>query len=170
MFEPYARAMTRCVGSALVAAVIVGGVDTALTLAGAEGVTGGDVPVFFAVTLALYGAFGLVAGALEGILFGAVAATHGPAWLRRLWRSFREPDLDRRVAAGILAGVCAAGLYAGTVALLAIRLVAVPERKTVGALLLGGAAAVLVPLFVALAYPAFRLFRRGAAYLPRLPS
>ena len=137
MFEPYARASARSVGSALVAAVMVGGLDAVSTLAGADGVTGADAAIFFAITLALYGGLALIVGGLEGILLGAIAATHGGDWSRRLWRALGDPETDRRVAAGILAGVCAAGVYAGAVALLAMRLVAIPERKAVGALLLG---------------------------------
>lgn len=160
MAKPYARALARSVGSALAAAMATGALDVGLTLAGATDATGRDAAVFFAVTLALYGAFGLLVGAAEGVVCGAVAATHGDDWLGRAWRRLGDREADRSAAAGVMAGVVAAAAYAGVISLLAMRLVAIPERKAVGALLLGGAAAALAPLCVALAYPAFRALRR----------
>jgi arylsulfatase A-like enzyme len=168
MPSAYARALARSVGSALVAAVGAGALDAGLTLAGAGETTPGDAGTFVAVTLALYLAFGLLAGAAEGVVLGSVAATHGDDWLGRVWQRLRDPDADRRAAAGVLAALLAGATFAAGVSVLAIRLVATPERKTVGALLLGGAAALLAPLCLAIAYPAYRAFRPIAARFPRL--
>jgi arylsulfatase A-like enzyme len=168
MAKPYARALSRSVGSALVAGVATGALDVGLTLAGAGGASGRDAMMFLAIALTLYAAFGLVVGAAEGIILGAVAATHGDDWLARAWRRLGDRDADRAAAAAVLAALVAGAAYALLVSALAIRLVAIPERKAVGALLLGGAAAALAPACVALAYPAYRALRPIGARVPRI--
>jgi len=164
--RPYGNALSACVGSALLAAAVVGGADIGLTLGSASDVGGRQGLLFGAVTLGLYLGAGLVVGLVEGILAGAIAATHpGMALYRRL---VTDRARDVEVTGALLSFIVVAAGYALVVARLAMRLVALPQRKTVGALLLGGAAAALVPLAVLAAYPVFRLMRRVATAVPRV--
>src|SRR5262249_33796307 len=124
---PYRNALSAWVGSALLAAAVVAGADIGLTLRGAGDWTGSQGARFAAGTLSLYRGGGLVLGAFEGLVFGAIAATHpGTAAYRRL---ARDPAHDREVTGALLAFVVAAVGFAAIVAALSIRLVAVPERK-----------------------------------------
>src|SRR5262249_44440385 len=122
---------------------------------------------FGAVTLALYLGAALVVGVVEGVVAGAIAATHRAheSLYRRL---VADPVRDRDVTGALLAFLAVAAGFAVVVAALAMRLVAMPERKAVGALLLGGAVAALVPLAFLFGYPVFRVTRRLAVLVPRL--
>jgi arylsulfatase A-like enzyme len=120
--------------------------------------------LFGGITLVLYLAAAAVIGVVEGAIAGAIRATHAGGLLGRL----RDREADREATGWLLAGLVVAAIYALVVARLGIRLVAIPERKAVGALLLGGAAAAILPIFVLLAYPVFRLTRRVAPLVPRL--
>ena len=162
----YGDALSASVGSALLAATVVGGVDLGVTLGGAGDWSGAQGALFAAVTLALYLGAGLVIGLAEGVVFGAIGATHPGAGAYR--RLVLDRARDREATGALLAFLVTAAVYAGVVSALAMRLVAQPERKAVGALLLGGAAAALVPLAVLGGYPVFRLTRRLAALVPRL--
>jgi arylsulfatase A-like enzyme len=155
------------IAAALLAGAWVALCDVAWTLATAASASGG---VWFAVaTLALYLPCALLVGVLGGVVWGGLAATFPGLSTRSLLDRLRSDEaLDRTVAAGILAAVAAATLYALTVALLAMRLVAGTQRKSVGALLLGGLAAALVPLFVLAAVPLYAFLRRLAVAIPRL--
>jgi arylsulfatase A-like enzyme len=162
----YGTALSAWVGSALVAAALVAAGDIGLTLAGAEGVRAAQALLFGAVALALYLGLGLLVGMAEGVVAGALGATHPEAGgLRRL---VDDRDRDLEATAALLAFVAVAAVYALVVARLAMRLVALPERKAVGALLLGGAAAALVPVAVLAGYPVFRAARHLAPLVPRI--
>jgi arylsulfatase A-like enzyme len=164
--RPYAGALAACVGSALVAAAVVAGADIGLTATAAEGTGASQLLLFGAVALALYLGAGLAVGLVEGVAAGAIAATHpGVRVYRRL---VEDRDLDREVTGALLAFLVTAALGALVVARLAMVLVAQPERKAVGALLLGVAVTALVPLAALAAYPIFRVTRRLAALVPRL--
>jgi hypothetical protein len=129
--RPYRNALSACVGSALLSALLCGAADVTLTLGGAEDVGAAQAMLFGAVALALYLGLGLVAGALEGLVAGSIAATHRGAQPYR--RLVEDPAFDREVAGALLAFLVAAAMFAAVLATLAIRLVAMPERKAVGA-------------------------------------
>jgi choline-sulfatase len=161
----YRRALASAVGSALLAALVVGGGDVALTLGQAEGVRPAQAVFFAGITLLLYLAVAVGVGLFEGVVAAAVRATHPEPILARLRR---DDGADREVTAALLAALVVAVGYALAVAVLGLRLVAQPERKAVGALLLGGAAVAALPVFVLAAYPVQRLTRRIATVVPRL--
>ena len=162
----YRTTLTSSVGTAMLAALLVGGIDVALTLSQSDGVRPAQAFYFAGIALVLYLATGALIGLLEGTIAGAIRATHpGAGFFSRLRR---DPAFDREVTGWLLAALVAGAVFAGAVAVLAIRLVAIPERKSVGALLLGGAAAALVPIVILLAYPAYRVTRRLAPLVPRL--
>lgn len=113
-----------------------------------------------------------IPGLAVGLAFGAVAAawrlTVGEHALRRLFgRLADDRAFDREVTGAIAAAAIAATAYAGLMAILARRLVASTQRAEVGAMLLGIAAVVALPVAAAAALPLFRLTRRAAAAVPR---
>lgn len=169
--SPYIAALSAAIGSALFAAVITGVLDVVYTLHGpaAAGAKSGDTHRFFTIALSLYGAFALCVGVFEGIVAGAIRATYPGGAMLGMWRRFAgDEQLDRRVAGGILAGTASAGFYALAIAVLAHPLVVVPERKKVGALLLGGVAAAMLPVFALITYPFYRATRVLVRAVPRL--
>jgi arylsulfatase A-like enzyme len=165
---PYRSSFAAAVGTALGAGALTALVDTLLTLRAASGQAGGGGG-YLLVAVALYLGVALVLGLGEGLVAGAVRATHGPGGVAALWRRLvDDPEHDRRVAAGLLAAAACALLYALAVAVLALGLVAGVERKTVGALLLGFVAAGLAGGLVLAWYPAYRVARPLARVVPRL--
>src|SRR5262245_55939685 len=135
----YRRPLDAAIGSALAAGFTVGVADVLLTLRGASGVHADQAGLFALVSLSLYAGVALLVGLGEGVLAGAFLATHPDGTPARLWRRLQaDRALDRALTAGILAGCASAAAFAGLVAILAMRLVARPERKLVGAILLGG--------------------------------
>ncbi len=123
------------------------------------------------VTLVIAGLWA-IPGLAVGLALGAVAAawrlTVGEHALRRAFtRLADDRDFDREVTGAIAAGAIAAAAYAGLMAMLAVRLVAATQRAEVGALLLGIAAVVALPVAAAAALPLYRLTRRAAAAVPR---
>ena len=166
--HPYRHAFAATVGTALGAGLLTALVDAMLTLRGASGVKSSDVVTFLRVAVGLYVGLALIVGLAEGLVVGAMRATHGRGGLRAGWRRLAEDvELDRRVVAAVLAGAACALVYALAIATLAMGLVAKVERQGTGALLLGFAAAALVPLLVFAWYPAYRLTRRIARGVPR---
>ncbi len=167
--RPYRTAFAGAIGSALVAGLIVGAADVILTLRSTGAPGSGDLVRFAALALGLYLGAALLAGLIEGVVCGAFWATHPRGGVRALWRRLADdPDLDRRVAGWILAAFAAGGVYALTVAMLGMRLIAQVERKSVGALIVGVAALGLLPIFALLAYPCYRVTRWLGKALPRL--
>ncbi len=162
---PYEKAVPAGVASALLAAMVVAGVDIAWTLASASEVTARQALLFAAIALALALAAGAVVGAIEGVIGGAVRATHPRGLVARLRE---DHDADRAATGALLAALVAGALYAVVVAGLAMRLVAAVERKGVGALLLGAAAAAALPFVWLAAYPIYRVTRRLAGAVPRV--
>jgi arylsulfatase A-like enzyme/MFS family permease len=167
--RPYRTAFTVALGSAILAGLLVGAGDVVLTLLTAQQVTGREALGFAGVTVALYAGAALILGAIEGLVAGAVTATHRVGVLGRVWRRLvNDVDFDRSVAAALLAALLAGALYTAVVSALAMRLVANVERRQVGALLLALAAAGLVPLIAVLTYPFYRMTRHVAPLVPRL--
>src|SRR6266702_4329432 len=115
----YTTALCAWVGSALIAAALVAGVDVGLSLAAADGVGGAQALLFTAVALALYLGIGLLVGVAEGIVAGAVAATHPEGGILR--RLVEDRDYDREATGALLAFVVVAAGYALAVAALAMR-------------------------------------------------
>jgi arylsulfatase A-like enzyme len=168
--HPYRSALRATVGSALVAGLLVGVGDVVLTALG-SGASGGDVGQLALLALTLYATFAVVVGGLEGIVAGAILAGAPDATPGSLWRKLSsDVELDRRATAALLAALVAMAVYAVVVAVLAVKLVANVERKTVGALLLGGAAAVMIPVVALAAVVPYRLTRRLVGVVPRLGS
>jgi arylsulfatase A-like enzyme len=166
--RPYRAAFAAMVGTALGAGLMTTLVEALLTLRGAQGVRSGDAVAFTRVALGLYLGLALVVGLSEGVVVGAFRATHGEGGLRAGWRRLvADIELDRRVAGALLAGALVALVFALLVAGLAMSLVAKVERQSTGALLLGFVAVALVPVLVALWYPAYRVTRPVARAIPR---
>jgi arylsulfatase A-like enzyme len=166
--RPYRDAFGAMVGTALGAGLLSALVEALLTLRGAAGVQAADAVAFARIAFGLYLGLALVVGLTEGVVVGAVRATHGSGGLRRGWRALvADAELDRRLAAALVAGALAALVFALLVAGLAMGLVAKVERQSTGALLLGFVAVALVPLLAALWYPTYRVTRRLARAIPR---
>ena len=155
-------------GSALVAGTVVALGDALVTLGGASG-DGPGAGGFVIIALALYLAFALIWGAGAGVVLGAIQATHPGAGVGAALRRLRDDaELDTTIAAAVVAGAACLGVLAGGVAVLALKLVAGVERKTIGALLAGGMTAAIVPVLAVLAYPVFRAARKVVGIAPRL--
>jgi len=166
--RPYRDAFAAMVGTALGAGLLTALVESILTLHGASEARSADAVTFTRIAVGLYLGLALVVGLAEGVIVGAVRATHGRAGLRASWRRLvADVALDRRLVAGLLAGAACALVFAVAVASLAMSLVAKVERQATGALLLGFAAIALVPLLVAAWYPLYRVTRRVASLVPR---
>lgn len=162
----YAKATAAAVGSALASALVVTGVDVGLTLSGGAGATAGQALTFGLTSLALALGLAAIVGAAEGIVAGAIRATHGGEG--PIARLRRDEAADRATTGALLAFLVVGAIYALVVAGLSMRLVAGVERKSVGALLVGAAAAGALPAFVLLGYPVYRVTRRLAGIVPRL--
>ena len=113
-----------------------------------------------------------IPGLAVGLALGAVAAawrlTLGERALRRaLTRLADDRALDREVTGALAAAAVAAAAYAALMAMLAGRLVGAVQRADVGAMLLGIAAVVALPVAAAAALPIYRLTRRAAGAVPR---
>ena len=153
--EAYGSGLAAGAGVVLAAGLLVGLADVAH--AGGGG-------------LALLGLYALVALPLAlgaGLVLGAGNATWGTGWVLGLFRKLRaDPELDRSVAGALMAAAVVGGVLAGAVAVLAIGLVGEVQRKSVGALLLGGVVVGLVPILALAALPLFRVFRLVAKIIP----
>ena len=100
-----------------------------------------------------------------GLVLGAGNATWGGGFVRRLFGRLREDrELDRALAAALIAIAVLGGVLALGLSKLAIGLVGDVQRKNVGALLLGVAAVGVLPILALAALPLYR-----AARFPRSP-
>jgi arylsulfatase A-like enzyme len=98
-------------------------------------------------------------------VLGAGNATWGAGWVRGLFRRLRQDgELDRRVAAILIAAAPLGGLLALGIKKLALGLVAEVQRKEDGALLLGVAVVAMLPVLACAALPLYR----GARWLTKL--
>lgn len=122
--------------------------------------------------LALIGLWALVAlpiAVATGLVLGAGNATWGCGWIRRGFRALRrDDDLDRSVAAILIAAAVAGVALALAVTVLAVGLVGSVQRKEIGALLLGVAVVGLVPVLAVAALPIYRVARTATQFLPAL--
>lgn len=157
---PYRSGLATGVGVVLLAGLVVSLADVVHT--------GGGVG-FAPALLALWAVLLLPLALGTGVVLGAGNATWGDGWVRGLARRLREDEeLDRKVAALLLAAAVLAGVLALGVSKLAVGLVGNVERKAVGGLLLGVVVVALVPVLALGAIPLYRLTRRISGVLPAL--
>lgn len=121
--------------------------------------TGGGVG-FAPALLGLWALIVLPVALATGLVLGAGNATWGAGWIRGGLRRLRdEPDLDRAVAAALIAATIVGGVLALGVGKLAVGLVGNVERKAVGGLLLGVLVVGLIPVLALAALPVYRASR-----------
>ncbi|HEY1556131.1 MAG TPA: sulfatase-like hydrolase/transferase [Kofleriaceae bacterium] len=146
------------VGVILLAGLAIGLVDLAHAAGG------------LAAAPALLGLWAIVALPLAigaGLVLGAGNATWGTGWVRGMFRKLREEDeLDRSVAAILVAVAIVLGVLALGVGKLALGLVAEVQRKEVGARLLGVVVVALLPALALATLPLYRAARRATAIVP----
>ncbi|MFH0901879.1 MAG: sulfatase-like hydrolase/transferase [Pseudomonadota bacterium] len=165
----YFRPTITALATALVAAVVVASADVALAARRSDSLGVAGTAHLFALAASLYAGCALLVGICQGALAGALLATHPGLGIRSTWRRLgADHALDRRVVGVLLAAAAVLALDALLVASLSMLLVANTMRKSVGALLCGGMAAMLLPLLLLIAYPIHRVTRRLAMLVPRL--
>ena len=104
-----------------------------------------------------------------GLVLGAGNRTWGAGWLRGVFRKLRDDaELDRAVAATLIAAVVMAAVLAVGVPLLAKGLVIDVQRKEVGARLLGVAVVAMIPLLAIAIVPVYRATRVIAHFMPAI--
>jgi arylsulfatase A-like enzyme len=119
--------------------------------------------------LAMWALVALPLAIAVGLVLGAGNATWGAGWVRRAFRRLRaDADLDRAVAAALIAAAALGGVLALGIARLALALVAEVNRKSVGALLLGVVVVGALPLLALAALPIYRVARRITAVIPAI--
>lgn len=167
--NPPRKAFFAALASALFAGASAGLFDATLTLSSTGSVTKEDMVRFTSVVLSLYLAAALVVGTAQGLVAGAIRATHGEGVLAAAWRRLSSNrELDQSITSFAMAAAISLAFFALAMAVLAMRLVADVERKSVGALLLGITAAGSVPLLMLMGYPLFRVTRLLSRVVPRL--
>ncbi|HTJ43021.1 MAG TPA: sulfatase-like hydrolase/transferase [Kofleriaceae bacterium] len=161
---PWRDGIAAGLGCGLAAGILVALVDVIATAGSAPGGLG-----FAPSLVALWLLPSLIVGGYAGVVAGAIKAQWGDRAVGRAFARLRaDDDLDRAVAAALVAGVIAAVPVIFWVKKAAIPLVATPERKNVGALLLGVATVGLLPVLGLLAIPIYRVARRAMQIVPRL--
>lgn len=154
---PYRSGLATGIGIVLLAGLVLALVDVVHT---------GGAPL---QVLGLWSVLALPAALATGVVLAAGNATWGTGWVRRFFRRLREePDLDRAVAAILMAGAVLGGALALVIAKLSVGLVGEVQRKSVGGLLLGVIVVALVPLLALGALPVYRVTRRIAALIPAI--
>ncbi len=122
--------------------------------------------------LAIFGLWSLLALPIAigtGFVLGAGNATWGAGWVRGLFRKLREDtELDRTVAAILIAGAVLAGILVLGVGKLAVGLVGDVQRKSVGGLLLGVLVVGLMPMLALGALPLYRVTRPITKAIPAI--
>jgi len=121
------------------------------------------------VLLALWSLLTLPIALGVGLVLGAGNATWGHGWVRGVFRRLRDDtELDRTIAAVLIAAAMLGGVLALGIAKLAVGLVGDVQRKHVGGLLLGVVVAGALPLLALGALPLFRVARRITALVPAI--
>ncbi len=153
--------------AALVAGLVIALADVLLALGSAPEASG--AAGFALVAFGLYALPVTFVGVTVGLTAGACRATFGEGVLRRAMDRLRsDRELDIRVCGGVLAAGVVALLFAGFAAVGAMKLVAGVERKSVGAVLLGGLLAASLPAFALSWLPIYRVTRRAGRFAPRI--
>src|SRR5687768_2056248 len=126
--RPYIVGMATGLGVVLAAGLVLAIADVVHTGGGALSVLG----LWAFVTLPF--AIGI------GLVLGAGNAQWGEGWIRGFFKRLSDDrELDRNVASGLITGALLLAALAIVVAVLALGLVGNVQRKSIGALLLGGA-------------------------------
>ena len=157
---PYRSGMATGLGVVLLSGLILGIADVVHTGGGARA----------ALPLAALWALITAPVALGvGLVLGAGNATWGSGWVRGVFRKLRDSaELDREVAALLIAAALLGGAVVLGIAKLAVGLVGEVERKQVGALLLGVVVVGALPLAALVALPIYRVARRITALIPAI--
>ena len=157
---PYRSGMATGLGVVLPAGLVLGLADVVHS--------GGGV----APAPALLGLWSLLALPMAigiGLVLGAGNATWGPGWVRGTFRRLRDDaELDRAIAAVLIAAAIVGGVLVLGVGKLAMGLVADVQRKAVGARLLGVVVVALLPVLALAALPLYRAARRVTEIIPAL--
>ncbi len=164
MFEPsptpYRSGMAAGLGVVLLAASVLAAVDFVHTGGGT-----GHLPVL----LGLWALIALPIALYAGLVLGAGNAAWGAGWVRGFTRRLRdEPELDRSVAAALVAAAVIGGVLAVVIAKLSVGLVGDVNRKNVGGLLLGVVVVGAIPVLALGALPLYRAARRLTAMTPAI--
>ena len=155
--RPYQTGLAAGVGTVLSAGAILAAVDIAHAHGGGLALAG------------LWAVLALPIALAAGLILGAGNATWGQSWIRRgLHRLSDDAELDRTIAAAMLAAAVLAGVLIVVIAGLAIALVGSVQRQRIGALLLGVATVAMLPGFAIAALPIYRLARFVAVIVPRI--
>jgi choline-sulfatase len=164
--SPYLSSLARAVGAALIAGAVFAVSDAVMTAGAAPDAGTGTLLV---LSLGLYALPALAFGALCGVIAGGFQKSFGDRPLARGLRALQDDrDLDRSVAAGLIAFAAVALVFIAVVALLSLKLVAGVERKSVGALLLGVGAVLSLPILALVAVPLHRAARYPARLVPAI--
>jgi arylsulfatase A-like enzyme len=165
---PYRKGLAAMLGAALVAGLVASSIDVVISLGRGPAEREASIAGLSLIVGALYAWPALLIGIVAGVCAGAFGAAFGPRALGRMFARLREDaELDRRVAAGILAAGVAAVAFVVLIAVLAMSLVAEVARKDAGALLLGAMAVAALPLMAVFAMVVFRGTRRLSGWIPR---
>jgi choline-sulfatase len=147
--------MATGLGVVLAAALVLAFVDV-----GHAG--GGLLPL-----LGLWALYGLPVAIGVGLVLGAGNAQWGDGWLRGFFRTLRaQPELDKSVAAILIAAALIGGVLVLVVAKLSVALVGDVARKGVGALIAGVATVGAIPVLALGALPLYRVLRRVTGVIP----
>jgi arylsulfatase A-like enzyme len=168
--RPFARALAACVTSALAAAVAIGLLDVALTVArAAEPVGALALARSLGAAVGLYGAAALPIAIAEALVAGGVLATLSPVETLRRWLAAVRGDAarDHAQAGGVVAGALALVFLLVGVFVYALFIGAEMSAKRNGALSTAMVAAALVPLCALVWFPLYRIGRQLVRPLPR---
>jgi arylsulfatase A-like enzyme len=149
------------------------GVVVSLAFALVDGIRAGSgegAPLLGGVALALclYPVLGLGLGLATGLVLGGLRAVVWPG-PGGLWTHLRRsPEVDRAVAAGLLAGAGCLGIEVLVVYLYAGKIAAAMANPRLAALSTGLVAGGGLGLCVLLFFPIFHLLRRPSRWIPRI--
>jgi choline-sulfatase len=125
---------------------------------------GGFVPL-----LGLWALYSLPVAIGVGLVLGAGNAQWGDGWVRGLFRRLRDDaELDKSVAAILIAAAVIGGVLVLVVAKLSVALVGDVARKSVGALLAGVATVGAIPVLALGALPLYRVVRKVTGVIPSI--
>jgi arylsulfatase A-like enzyme len=119
--------------------------------------------------LGLWALYALPVAVGVGIVLGAGNAQWGPGWVRGVFRKLRDDaELDKSVAAILIAAALIGGVLVLVVAKLSVALVGDVARKSTGALLAGVVTVGAIPVLALGALPLYRVMRRVTAVVPAI--
>ncbi|MBS1121243.1 MAG: hypothetical protein H6Q90_3471 [Deltaproteobacteria bacterium] len=155
---PYRSGLATGAGVVLLAGLLLGAFDV---------VHAGGGLGFAPAVLGIWALVSLPIALAVGLVLASGNAAWGSGWVRRLFHTLRErPELDRSVAAVIVAALLLAAVMVFGTSKLAVLLVGDVNRKGPGALLLGVAVVAMVPMLAAFALPLYRVTRLLTGIVP----